>query len=132
MSPNVLLCKQCGKLFQSLGSSFCPACVDEMDKAFVVVKEYLYEHDNATLMDIVKDTGISEKMVLSFLKEGRLNIEGVDDFLKCEDCGKPISSGRYCSVCRDRLANAFGSMVKEKRNPGVKVQAKMHARYGQD
>jgi Zn finger protein HypA/HybF involved in hydrogenase expression len=104
-----------------------------MEKAFKTVKEYLYKHEEATILDIVKDTGIAEKYVLDFLKEGRLNIEGSEDVLRCEDCGQPISSGRYCSVCRDKLASALSGVVKKENNsPGWTVQAKMHARYGRD
>jgi hypothetical protein len=104
-----------------------------MDKAFMAVKEYLYIHDNATITDIVEDTGVAEKYVLFFLKEGRLDIESMEDVLKCEDCGQPIPCGRYCSICRDKLASALSSVVtKEKSNPDWTKQAKMHARYGRD
>lgn len=135
MSPKIIVCKQCGKLFQTLGSSNCPACVEEMDKAFKTVKDYLFDHRDATVVDVVTDTGVPEKYVLSFLKEGRLNVENSEDMLKCEDCGRPISSGRYCIDCRNRLANVLSSTisateVKAKTSPDARVLGKMHSRYG--
>lgn len=132
MSVKVLSCKICGRLFQSYGIGCCPGCADEMDKAFVKIKEYLYEHENATIVDIVEGTGISEKYVLQFLKEGRLSIEGAEDALRCEDCGRPISSGRYCSDCREKLANVLSSAVegKKKSMPPISTKAKMHGKYG--
>ena len=133
MSPRVLSCKICGRIFQSMGASYCPVCAEEMDKAFTLVKEYLYSHENATVLDIVEATGVTEKFVLYFLKEGRLNVEETDASLRCEDCGRPIPSGRYCSTCREKLANALSSVVsKEKDSPVLSAQAKMHAKYGRD
>ncbi len=135
MRPKVLLCKQCGRLFQSVGASYCPECADEMEKAFITVKEYIYDNENATLLDIVENTGVPEKHVLYFLKEGRLNIDNTDEVLNCEDCGRPISSGRFCSVCREKLASALGSIsaaAKGNKNPETTVRAKMHSRYGRD
>ena len=133
----VMMCKQCGKLFQSLGSSNCPVCVEEMDKAFKVVKEYLYDHEDATVLNVVKDTGVPEKYVLSFLKEGRLDIENSAEILKCEDCGKAITSGRYCISCRNKLANALENAIgftaaKDKSGSDMRMQARMHSRYGRD
>jgi RNA polymerase-binding transcription factor DksA len=104
-----------------------------MDKAFAMIKEYLYSHENATIVDIVEGTGVAEKFVLQFLKDGRLNIESTENALECEDCGRPIPSGRYCSSCREKLANALSSVVEtEKSAPKLGGQAKMHARYGRD
>lgn len=132
MSLKVMSCKICGKLFQSYGAGYCPECADEMDKAFVKIKEFLYEHENATIVDVVEGTGIAEKYVLQFLKEGRLSIEGTEGALRCEDCGRPISSGRYCSNCREKLANVLSSTVagKKKSMPAISTQAKMHGKYG--
>jgi hypothetical protein len=133
MSPKVLSCNVCGRLFQSLGPGYCPICAEAMDKAFAAVKEYLYMHEDATVVDIIKDAGVAEKYVLDFLKEGRLNIGSAQDILKCEDCGRPIPSGRYCDGCRDKLASALSSVVtKEKNGPKQAMQVKMHARYGRD
>lgn len=133
MSSKVLLCKQCGRLFQSAGSSYCPACAEEMDQAFNKVKEYIYNNEDATIMEIVENTGVAEKQVLYFLKEGRLSVDNTEGMLRCEECGRPISSGRYCSVCRDKLANALGSVYPApngKLDSGEKMQARMHSRYG--
>jgi predicted amidophosphoribosyltransferase len=131
MSLKVMSCKICGRLFQSYGSGCCPECADEMDKAFVKIKEYIYEHENATIVDVVEGTGIAEKYVLQFLKEGRLSIDNAEDVLSCEDCGRPISSGRYCSNCRDKLANVLSSVVEDKKSIlKPSTQARMHAKYG--
>ena len=138
MGSKVATCKQCGKLFQTIGSVYCSVCVVEMDEAFKIVKDYLYDHRDATVVDVIKGTGVSEKYVLSFLKEGRLDIESSDEYmLKCEDCSKPIPSGRYCLNCRNKLANVLErsvstTLTKEKDTPDTRVLAKMHSRYGRD
>ena len=53
-------CKIC-RLFQSYGSAVVEMR-DEMDKAFVKIKEFLYEHENATIVDVVEVPCIAESM----------------------------------------------------------------------
>jgi len=126
----------CGRLFQSFGSSNCPECAEELDKAFIKIKEYIYDHEKATIVDVVEATGVPEKFVLQCLKEGRLIIEGAE-ILKCENCGCSISSGRYCDYCRDKLADVLSSVVENKKKSDVapkksRTLAKMHGRYGRN
>ena len=109
MSISVKQCKRCNRIFQSYGASYCPECAAEMEEEFDKVRHYLYEHSNANVFEIVKETGVSERAVLSFLKEGRLSIGDNNGFLKCENCGAPIDSGRYCAKCIKRLGNALDS-----------------------
>ena len=119
MGSNVRQCRQCGKLFQSFGAGICPECAEELDRSFRVVKDYLYDHPDANVFEITKETGVAEKMVLSFLKEGRLSINTGENMLQCEKCGKPISEGRFCNECRSMLENALSSAFKpepEKRD----------------
>lgn len=108
MSGKVTQCKHCGKLFQSWGSEFCPSCTDEVDASFSKVKDYIYDHPETNVMDISEGTGVSEKMVLYFLKEGRLSLGDKVYGLECELCGASISSGRLCSKCQ----NVFQSAIK--------------------
>lgn len=133
MSSNVKQCRQCGKLFQSLGSGMCPDCVEEVDRCFKVVKNYLYDHPDANVFEIARDTGVGEKMVLSFLKEGRLSINATEGILLCEKCGIPISAGRFCSKCQNMLASALSSAYKpesEKREEGrIPTSGRMHVNY---
>ncbi|MDD5018151.1 MAG: hypothetical protein PHO15_08655 [Eubacteriales bacterium] len=134
MSATVKQCKQCGQLFQSYGASECSVCLEEMDRGFILVKEYIYDHPDANVVEISNETGISEKIILHFLKEGRLSIETSDCLLTCEKCGKRIKSGRFCHACKTALENTFKSMCgsadeEQKTNASASGLGKMHFEY---
>lgn len=117
MGCDVIQCKQCKHLFQSFGSNICPSCNEELEKDFEIVKEYIYNSPRANVVEITKNTGVPEKTVLYFLKDGRLSIEGTDPVLVCEKCKKPISSGRFCKECQSTLENTFiKSYAQSKQN----------------
>lgn len=128
---NVKQCKQCGRLFESFGAHLCPRCADELEQNFLVVKDYVYDHPDANVFDVAKETGIPEKMVLEFLREGRLSMNTAE--LDCEECGKPISSGRFCSECKNKLENvlmsAYRPPKKEDKSP---PSGRMHIDYGKN
>ena len=95
-------CAICGKLFQSLGTSICPPCSGEVDRDFLAVRDYIYNtQEGVNVNDILENTGVSEKIVLYLMKEGRLSQDDmkIEGYLKCAVCGAPISGGRLCSKC---------------------------------
>lgn len=78
---------ECKKLFQSYGGSICPNCMDEMDKAFRKVRDYIYDHPQADIVEITQNTGVPEKWIFDFLKEERLEFTTGSTMLSCEQCG---------------------------------------------
>lgn len=104
-------CKTCGKIFQSLGSLECPDCIEERERKFQLVKEYLYKEPGASLEKLAEETGVEEKLIIRFLKEGRLEMTSVEGLLTCEKCGAPVTSGTMCDKCKDKLARAMQSVL---------------------
>jgi flagellar operon protein (TIGR03826 family) len=115
MSTDVRQCRECGRIFNTLGSDTCPACAEELDESFRKVKNYLYDHPTANVVEISKGTEVPEKTVLHFLKEGRLSIDESTCSLECERCGAPISGGRFCKSCQNMFQTAFKSVCPEQR-----------------
>jgi predicted amidophosphoribosyltransferase len=108
---NVKVCAFCGKLFQSMGPDICPECSVKLDEEFVRVREYLYDNPgHIDVMDIVNNTGVSEKAVLRFIKDGRLarKVSTEEAGLRCAICGAPISAGRLCRRCMDEWKAGTG------------------------
>lgn len=118
-------CKKCGRAFGADGNDLCTRCRYDSEDAFKLVKEYLYEHPRASVSEVSDETGVSEKLILQFLREERIEIvEGDNTFLDCEKCGDSITSGRYCKSCIDKMKKEFSNVVKRKNDiQGVKVKS---------
>ena len=109
MDTKIRQCRVCGRIFQSYGSSVCSNCTEEMDKAYIKVRDYIYGHPNADILEITKKTEVPEKWILDFLKEERLSLQNESLVLTCEQCGKPITTGRFCKNCISDLAKVISS-----------------------
>lgn len=103
-------CKRCGKVFQYTGKSICAECILKDDEDYKIIRDYIQEHHNATPLEISERTKVELKTITRFLREGRLEAEGIDTSemgLECEKCGREISSGRYCEACLNELQSEF-------------------------
>lgn len=123
MSLQFKRCKTCGRIFQSIHGNECPECIDERERKFQLVKDYLYEHPGAFMEEIVEETKVDPKLVLRFLKEGRLEMLNSAGLLTCEKCGAPITSGTMCQKCKDKLARAMQSVLPKAAPAAKKGQS---------
>ncbi len=66
-------CERCGALFTKSHRGICPSCV-QVEAALVnKVNAYLHEHRSASMLDVVRDTGVDFRIVSDMVKNGRLN-----------------------------------------------------------
>ena len=140
---NIVQCRMCRKPFDSISGKICPECLHKIDKDFVKVRDYIYEHKRADVDTVAKETEVEKQIILHLLKEGRLTLsgsEGGESALLCEVCKKPISSGRMCSECKDKLSATMQKSIgidkpadagKSKKAPADPRNTKgMHTRPG--
>ncbi|SDL67499.1 hypothetical protein [Halarsenatibacter silvermanii] len=107
---NIKNCKSCGNIFApDAGEKFCPDCMGEREEKYKKVKDFLWDNPNATVDRVNEETGVEKDLIIEFVKEGRLEADEVvvDGLLECERCGVSISSGRYCSSCKQELAQGL-------------------------
>lgn len=102
---NIRTCRRCRKLFNYIASPYCPRCVDEIDREYRVVRDYIYDHPNEGIKEIADATDVDERSILELLRDGRLELDSGSAALQCERCGSNISSGRYCGNCQSSLSN---------------------------
>lgn len=107
-------CSFCGKMFSSYGSTICPLCMEEMDQHFSVVRDYLYDYPNASIEQVCEATEVDEKVVMHLLRDGRIRMVEATGLLKCEQCGTPIDSGRYCATCSNTLESRITKATLER------------------
>ena len=125
---DVRQCGRCKKLFQYQGAQLCPACVLELDEKFNLVRNYIYENPAATLDGICESTGVEAMLIHRWLREGRLILSYESEaMLTCENCGKPLRTGRYCEDCmitvRSMLDGAASSIVAPPPGPYARHSA---------
>lgn len=118
-------CKGCGKLFNYIqGPPLCPTCVKALDAKFEEVKEYVYDHPRVDMQEVSEVFDVSIAQIKQWIREERLafaddSMIGID----CESCGVTIKTGRYCKVCKDKLAKGFQDLY-HKSEPKVKPTPK--------
>jgi ribosomal protein L32 len=105
---NIIQCQFCKKPFTSLRGRVCPACLEQIDKDFIKVRDYIYDHKQTNIDIVSEETEVSKQIILYLLKEGRLIIDSPDGegggILTCEVCKKSISTGRLCKDCTGKVA----------------------------
>ena len=120
---NIMQCTHCKKPFQSLGSRICPACLEQIDRDFITVRDYIYEHKHSNIDKIAEETEVKKSVIIHLLKEGRLIIDSDDGdgLLICEMCKKPINTGRMCKECMGKVANTMNKNVSSSAKPQQKA-----------
>lgn len=110
-------CRGCGRLFNYLqGPKLCPACVDELEKKFVEVKEYIRANPSATITQISEENEVTTKQIKQWIREERLSF--TDDSpigIECENCGTMIKTGRFCNNCKNVLQHDLAQSIEKPR-----------------
>ena len=130
MGYTVESCNHCNKLFNypGFGSKYCPNCmkIDQANRE--KVKEFLRENGAANMYEITQATGVPEKDIKQYLRDGTLEIpDGSPVYIKCEACGCDIRSGRWCPACAARLHSGLKAVFSGIGDvPKEKMTGKMH------
>jgi len=116
---NIIQCSICKKPFQSLGRKICNECLEKIDKDFIIVRDYIYEHKHADVDKVSEDTGVSKHTIIYLLKEGRLIVDDPSGsgggLLTCEVCRRPINSGRMCDGCKEKVSSTMQRSIETGR-----------------
>lgn len=111
----IRICKLCGGLFyyKGFGYGYCDRCTKMDNEMFCKVKEYVWEHAGASVVEVSDQVNVSTKQIYRYLKDGRLEVpEGSPIYLKCESCGADIRYGRYCPDCATRIHKNLTSVTE--------------------
>lgn len=125
-------CEICRKLFQSYSGKICPGCLFQIEEDFVTVKEYLYIHpEKIDAKGLSEATGVNMRIIVQLMRDGRiLEVSDTTGALRCQVCGKAISSGTICPGCAQGLAKSLGDAAasvaaeKAKKDSHDKMQGR--------
>jgi len=114
---NIIQCQFCKKPFVPINGKICPACLEQLDKDFTKVRDYLYENEMANLDKIAEATEVDKRKIMYLIKEGRLTIDGSDGegggVLQCGLCKKSIKAGRLCEGCAEKISSKMDKSVSQ-------------------
>lgn len=108
-------CKHCGRVFHyfGYGYGYCERCTKIDNETFHKVKEYIWNHTHATVLEVSGALGVSERQIYQYLRDSRLEVpEDSPIFLKCEICNTDIRYGRYCPECAIQMNKDFTSNIR--------------------
>lgn len=131
-------CPVCGKVFVKVVRNLCPECVEAEEREFTEVRDYIKDRPGASVDEIVNVTGIEEKKILRWMREGRIEYSVKGQIgLTCHSCGAPITIGEICNKCSKELSGRLNSISKgmfgapktESTNQDAKSR-RMYGAYG--
>ena len=96
-------CNLCAMPYQDIGLPFCQTCMMAMEEQYMLVRDYLYDNPYESADKVAEETGVPQKVILYFIKDGRIQDVRTEGLLRCEQCGKPIDGGRFCKKCMSML-----------------------------
>lgn len=100
-------CSKCGRLFVKLSiRDVCESCYQEEEQQFERVYAFLRRRENrmATMAQVVEATGVEEKLIIKWIRAGRLQLVHFPNLgYPCDSCGALIREGRLCAKCLGQL-----------------------------
>lgn len=125
-------CARCGKVFVAAAPQrVCPSCSRDDEEQFRAVKEYLNRNPGSPLGQVAEATGVRPDVILSYLRQGRLDASHAptDAKLVCSLCGASITSGVVCASCHKQ---AEAELTRAARDMGQRAGPRPQTREQPD
>ena len=84
MSP-VESCTGCSRLFPFLPRGLCADCIDLRESRYHAVREWLLDNRGASVLAASEATGVEERLIMEFIREGRFEFIGAASVPAPED-----------------------------------------------
>lgn len=116
-------CKGCGMLFNFIGGvPLCANCQKDLEKKYEQVKDYIYDNPRASMQMVAEENDVSVPQLKKWVREERLEFTSDSAVcIDCENCGKPIRTGRFCNLCKDKMTSKLGGLYQEKKPEAKKA-----------
>jgi flagellar operon protein (TIGR03826 family) len=100
-------CPRCDAIYvKNKFRDVCEKCWKEEEKAYDLVSKFMRKRENraATILQVVEATGVSEELILKFIKAGKFQLTQFPNLgYPCDKCGSIIREGRLCATCTSSL-----------------------------
>lgn len=71
---SVQRCEACGGLFAHLPRGVCASCLDQRERDFRDVRDWLRDNGGAGIAEAAAATGVEEGVIVRFIREGRIEV----------------------------------------------------------
>lgn len=86
----------------------------------------------ATLVEVCEHTGVAEKKIRQFIREGRLIVTSFPNLgYPCESCGTLIQMNRLCKPCKQELEGEIASLTQKNHEEKTSEQQAQQSRLNQ-
>lgn len=115
-------CRSCTRLFNYIGGpNICPQCRDELEKKYMVVKDFIRDNPGASIQTVADENDVSTQQIKQWIREERLEFAKDSTVtIECEKCGASIRTGRYCKACKDKMADSLSQLIAKPQEQTVR------------
>jgi flagellar operon protein (TIGR03826 family) len=110
-------CPECGEIFiKNKFRDVCEKCWREEEAAYDTVYKFMRKRENraATMLQVFEATGVTEALILKFIKNGKLQITQFPNLgYPCDKCGKIIRTGKLCEGCASEILNDLKNFERD-------------------
>ncbi|MBI5115377.1 hypothetical protein HZA56_02785 [Candidatus Poribacteria bacterium] len=105
-------CLKCGTVFSRTNNPLCPQCAQKEEADFQAAVRWLRDNPGRNVTTLSKATNIEEADILRWIRQKRLSMKEVSESVKCNSCGKPITTGTLCDRCKLRMSQEVNEELK--------------------
>lgn len=104
------ICEKCQEFFKKNGNQYCEKCDSELNSSRDIIKKYIELNPGASIIEIVKETGVKLRDVNIFLESG----------------GATITFDKEIGNLRDEEIKEQNEVMKKREN--LKIKNKFSSR----
>ncbi len=112
-------CPNCGEIYvKNAFREVCEACYKEEEAKYQNVYKYIRQRENrmARLDQVVEDTGVSETLILKFIRKGRIQLAHFPNLgYPCDRCGRMIREDKLCIGCKKDIQGQLSQLDREEQ-----------------
>jgi len=124
MNMNFAKCARCKGLFNRVRGPVCHACQEEEERDYNRIRDALYHNPGMNVEEAAEAADVDVECVLRMLGMGLLNAEGLNDSVRCGQCGAPAMSvtKKLCEKCLGKMNRDFARAMDDlKRRVGERM-----------
>jgi flagellar operon protein (TIGR03826 family) len=110
-------CPNCGQIYiKNAFRDVCENCYKQEEADYQTVYKYIRQRQNrtATMEQVVNETGVSEALIVKFIRKGRIQLSQFPHLgYPCDRCGTLIREEKLCVSCKKDIQTQLTQVVRE-------------------